>query len=79
MGFLSYRFYHSQFLPIELEKELKFKWGKIVTDEKGQTSLAKVFAGGDASNWVADAVSAIADGHQAAVGIDNYLRKKMEE
>jgi NADPH-dependent glutamate synthase beta subunit-like oxidoreductase len=32
-----------------------------------------VFAGGDLVNDTADAVSAIADGHRAAVGIDEKL------
>jgi thioredoxin reductase len=44
-------------------------------NENGQTTVEKIFSGGDASNNKADAVSAIADGHKAAVGIDKYLNK----
>jgi len=63
------------FLPVEFEKKLEFKWGKIVTDENCQTSLEKVFAGGDAMNWTVDAISAIANGHVAAKAIDDFLEK----
>ena len=37
--------------------------------------LEKVFAGGDAVNRTADAISAIADGHRAANGIEKLLLK----
>lgn len=64
------------FIPKEYEEKLEFKWGKVVANEFGQTSLAKVFAGGDAMNWTADAVSAIGNGHMAAKGIDDFLQSK---
>jgi len=63
------------FLPTEIRDNIETKWGKVVVNERGQTSVEKVFSGGDASNSKADAVSAIADGHKAAVGIDRYLNK----
>ena len=63
------------FLPIEIRDNIETKWGKVIVNEFGQTSVEKVFSGGDASNNKADAVSAIADGHKAAVGIDKYLNK----
>jgi glutamate synthase (NADPH/NADH) small chain len=48
----------------------------VVTSEHGQTGDPKIFAGGDIVNKTADAISAIADGHQAAIGIDRFLRSK---
>jgi len=38
-----------------------------------QEQLEKVFVGGDVANRVADAISAIEDGHHAARGIDRFL------
>lgn len=49
---------------------------KIVRDKSGQTSNPKVFIGGDISNSMKDAISAIADGHNAAVAVDRYLSGK---
>jgi len=63
------------FLPMKIRDNIETKWGKVVINEFGQTGVEKVFSGGDASNNKADAVSAIADGHKAAVGIDKYLNK----
>ena len=50
--------------------------GRIVTDENQRTSDKKVFAGGDAVNRTADAISAIADGFTAMKAIDTMLVKK---
>jgi len=63
------------FLTKEIRDSIETKWGKIIVNDNGQTNVEKVFSGGDASNSKADAVSAIADGHKAAVGIDKYLNK----
>lgn len=63
------------FLPKEIEEKLKFKWGKVITDKSRQTADSKIFAGGDVVNATADAISAIEDGHKAAIGIDRALRK----
>jgi len=63
------------FLTKEIRDSIETKWGKIIVNDIGQTNVEKVFSGGDASNDKADAVSAIADGHKAAVGIDKYLNK----
>jgi len=63
------------FIPEEINSNLEAKWGKVVVNENGQTTVEKIFSGGDASNNKADAVSAIADGHKAALGIDKYLNK----
>jgi len=64
------------FIPDEIGEHIDFKWGRIVTDNKYQTGDPKIFAGGDIVNQTRDAISAIADGHQAAKGIDEYLVKK---
>jgi glutamate synthase (NADPH) small chain len=40
----------------------------------GQAAEEKIFAGGDIVNPKRDAISAIANGHSAAKGIDIYLR-----
>jgi NADH-quinone oxidoreductase subunit F len=46
----------------------------IAADERrGQTSVAWIFAGGDAVTGAASIVKAIASGERAAVGIDRYL------
>ena len=63
------------FLPKEIRDNIETKWSKVVVNDDGQTNVEKVFSGGDASNNKADAVSAIADGHKAALGIDKYLNK----
>jgi len=61
------------FLTDDIINKLETKWGKIVVKENGQTNIKKIFSGGDASNSKADAVSAIADGHKVAIGIDKFL------
>jgi glutamate synthase (NADPH/NADH) small chain len=55
--------------------ELKLnKWGNIVADENGQTSLPGVFAGGDIVRGAATVILAMGDGKRAAKAIDDYLR-----
>jgi glutamate synthase (NADPH) small chain len=61
------------FLPQEIVDRLEFKRGSVVTDDYGRTADPKIFAGGDIANKVRDAISAIADGHRAARGIDTFL------
>jgi len=63
------------FIPKDLFDKLKFTpQRKLKLDKKGQTSLPKVFAGGDIVNINLDAVTAIADAKVAAEGIDKVLR-----
>ncbi len=62
------------FIPEDLIDKVKVKRGKILVYEHNQTGDNKVFAGGDIANSTADAISAIADGHRAAKGIDNLLK-----
>jgi glutamate synthase (NADPH/NADH) small chain len=49
------------------------KWGYIVTDEHGMTSMPGVFAGGDIVRGAATVILAMGDGKQAAAAIDSYL------
>ncbi len=56
--------------------ELKLnKWGNIVVDEKGMTSLPGVFAGGDIVRGAATVILAMGDGKCAAKSMDEYLRR----
>lgn len=57
----------------EYFKKIEFNRGRIVTDANQRTTDAKVFAGGDAVNKTADAISAIADGFKAVKAIDAML------
>lgn len=50
------------------------KRGNIVVDEKGQTSLPYVFAGGDIVTGAATVIKAMGAGKDAAVAIDAYLK-----
>jgi formate dehydrogenase major subunit len=63
------------FLPDKIADKLEFKKYKVKTSEYGQTNISKLFAGGDIVNRTADAISAIADGHKAAKGIDIFLSR----
>ncbi len=63
------------FLPEKFEKQLELKRGRMVVDKNNKTTIHKIYAGGDAVNRTADAISAIADGHRAANGIEKMLLK----
>ena len=52
------------------------KWGGIVADERGATSRAGVFAGGDAVTGAATVILAMGAGKTAAEAIDEYIRAK---
>jgi len=64
------------FLEGEYEEKIKVERGRFVVNENQQTADPKVFAGGDAVNRTADAISAIADGFRACKAIDEMLVKK---
>lgn len=49
------------------------KWGNIVVDERGMTSLPGVFAGGDIVRGAATVILAMGDGKRAAKAMDEYL------
>ena len=61
------------FIEGDFKEKLQTKWGKVLSDEYKQTAIPKLFVGGDIANDTKDAVSAIADGHLAAKGIDQLL------
>jgi glutamate synthase (NADPH) small chain len=50
------------------------KWGNIIVDDKGMTSLRGVFAGGDIVRGAATVILAMGDGKRAAKAMDEYLR-----
>ncbi|KPL15799.1 hypothetical protein AMJ74_00730 [candidate division WOR_3 bacterium SM1_77] len=67
------------YLREEFRDKLKIERGKILVDEDGQTSIPRVFAGGDIVNRNLDAVTAIADGKRAVEGIEKLLTKKTKK
>ncbi|TFG22482.1 MAG: NADPH-dependent glutamate synthase [Promethearchaeota archaeon] len=52
------------------------KWGYIETNDKCQTNLEEIFAGGDIVTGSATVISAMGAGKRAAEGIHEYLTKK---
>lgn len=62
-----------------LPKNLGFKEGMIITDERGGTKIKKVFAGGDITVQPRTVVHAIGAGKRAAIFIDCFLKKKKWE
>jgi glutamate synthase (NADPH/NADH) small chain len=52
------------------------KWGTIVADEDGETSIDGVYAGGDIVTGEATVISAMGAGKKAAQAIHEYLMKK---
>jgi len=64
-------------LPKEILEKLEMNRGKIAIDDNRKTSIPKLFAGGDATRYGnVDAISAIADGYYATIGIDEMLMGK---
>ncbi|OYT12293.1 MAG: oxidoreductase [Bacteroidetes bacterium 4572_112] len=63
------------FIPDEFRNKMEFKWGKMLVNDDLQTAIPKIFAGGDAVNNTADAISAIADGFNAVKSIEKFLMK----
>ncbi len=54
------------------------KWGNIVVDANGMTSMPGVFSGGDIVRGGATVILAMGDGKVAAEGIHNYLMNGLE-
>ena len=50
------------------------KWGNIVADDAGMTSLPGVFAGGDIVRGAATVILAMGDGKRTARAMDEYLK-----
>jgi len=55
------------------------RWGNIVIDEKGTTSIRGVYAGGDIVRGGATVILAMGDGKNAAAAIHDYLTGKNGE
>jgi glutamate synthase (NADPH/NADH) small chain len=55
------------------------KWGHIVIDENGMTSIPGVFAGGDIVRGAATVILAMGDGKKTALAMDAYLRRPAEQ
>ncbi|MBN2130730.1 MAG: NADPH-dependent glutamate synthase [Sedimentisphaerales bacterium] len=55
------------------------KWGNIVTDENGKTSLEGVYAGGDIVLGAATVILAMGQGRTAAAAINQYLAEKKHD
>ncbi len=53
--------------------DLKTNWGKVVVNESKQTSIPKLFAGGDCINGGKETVNAVQDGKMAALGIHKMI------
>ena len=52
------------------------KWGNILINDEGETSIAGVFAGGDIVRGGATVILAMGDGKRAAAAIHEYLKSK---
>lgn len=52
------------------------KWGNIIVDETGKTSLDRVYAGGDIVLGAATVILAMGEGRRAAASINKLLSKK---
>jgi len=52
------------------------KWGNIVADDTGATSMLGVFAGGDVVTGAATVIKAMGAGKAAAEAIDDYIQSK---
>lgn len=63
-----------------IERDLGIEFGQwdmpVVNEESFQSTLAKVFFGGDAAFGPANVITAVAQGHHAAVSIDLFLNGK---
>jgi len=51
------------------------KWGTVVIDEKGKTSKARVWAGGDIVSGAATVISAMGEGRRAALAMHEFLSR----
>jgi glutamate synthase (NADPH/NADH) small chain len=51
------------------------KWGTLVVDKRGRTTMERVWAGGDIISGGATVISAMGEGKNAAADMDDWLRK----
>ena len=63
------------YLPEDLRNKLEWRGPRIVADENGRTSIEWLFAGGDIIQGP-DIIHGVANGHNAAKAIDEYLLNK---
>ncbi len=63
-------------VPSSIEGLEMTKWQTIVVNDSMQSSIPVVFAGGDIVRGGATVILAMGDGRQAAVGIDEYMKKQ---
>nr|HPJ23276.1 hypothetical protein [Bacillota bacterium] len=67
------------FIPEELKDKVTIERGKIKADETGHVDgLDWLFVGGDIFRGP-DIITAVSDGHRAAIGIDEYLYNKSKK
>ena len=52
------------------------RWGGIITDDDGLTSLEGIYAGGDAVTGAATVILAMGAGKKAAAAMDRYIQNK---
>lgn len=52
---------------------LQTKWGRVVVDQDFQTTVPRLFAGGDCINGGKETVNGVADGRNAAMGIHKMI------
>jgi len=65
-------------IPSSLPQLETTRWGTIVVDEeKLQSSIPEMFAGGDIVRGGATVILAMGDGRNAAVSMHNYLQEKL--
>ncbi|MBI9062928.1 MAG: NADPH-dependent glutamate synthase [Marinilabiliaceae bacterium] len=65
-------------IPSSLPQLETTRWGTIVVDEdKFQTSIPEMFAGGDIVRGGATVILAMGDGRQAAASMNKYLQEKL--
>jgi len=51
------------------------KWGNIIVDETGKSSIEGIYAGGDIVLGAATVILAMGEGRRAAASINQYLSK----
>lgn len=67
------------FIPEKISENITFSKGLVDVNDYKQTGNPKIFAGGDIANFKRDAISAIANGHSGAKGIDLYLNQSAKK
>jgi NADPH-dependent glutamate synthase beta subunit-like oxidoreductase len=61
-------------MPAPPEKRLLInKWGNIIVDDNGKTSIDRVYAGGDIVLGAATVIMAMGEGRRAAASINRLL------